>query len=530
VATESITWPTPPDDTDENDGTQAYNLGREFTLTAERPIVGIEWRVPDSVANPQGGPHAVGLWDGVTRLAYLEVAPTPGGVRQFLFDAEDQVAGAIGTVYTASVYTNHYAFSSGADVGSTSPSGEIIAGDSMLVPFNGGAALAPLPDNVSGANFYISPITSDEVPDDHTTTGTAPATATAPATSTTLRPTTGTAPATASASATSGSTRTTATSAPALATASATSTTQRPTVGSAPASTSARAASATARTTAGSARLIATASGYVAAGTAAPRLVTRSGPGPLVTRTPGIGRKRAMRRYNVGDPVALRYVATDADTGAPVAVSGTLVMTKPDGTTYEGVVQSGGEGILDVTVPSAQVAAEGVYEYVWEVTGGLDGTEEGRFYVSAEADELPPLATVEDLRRKLGYLPEDSERDRAEHLLDEASELIRDKAGVTWTNAATGALESVPRRVRLICVAAAYRAFTNPEGLTQRTIGDSSKAYDRAKREGGEDVYLTEAEVRTIRKAAGTSSLVSVTLVSPYESSLTDPWDAVTAE
>lgn len=237
-----------------------------------------------------------------------------------------------------------------------------------------------------------------------------------------------------------------------------------------------------------------------------------------------------MRRFNVGDPVPLRYVATDADTGSPVAVTGALTLTKPGGTTYEGVPQSGGEGILDVTIPAAQVAAEGVYEYEWEVTGGLEDTEFGKFYVSSEPDELPPLATVEDLRRKLGYLPEDAERDRAEHLLDEASELIRDKAGVTWVNSTTGALESVPRRVRLICVAAAYRAFTNPEGLTQRTIGDSSKAYDRAKREGGEDVYLTEAEVRTVRKLAGTSSLISVTLVSPYESSLTDPWDEVTAE
>lgn len=284
MATEAITWPTPPDDTDENDGTQAYNLGREFTLTAERPIVGVEWRVPDSVVNPQGGPHAVAVWEGAARLAYLEVTPTPGGVRQFLFDVEDQVPGEIGPVYTASVYTNHYAFSSGADVGSTSPSGEIVAGDSVLIPFNGGAAGAPLPDNVSGANFYISPITSDDVPDDHTTTGTAPATATATSTSTTTRPSSGSAVAVAVATATSATTRATAAAAVAVATATATSTTLRPSAGTASALASARATSATVRTTAGSARAVATASGYVAAGTAAPRLITRSGPGPIITR------------------------------------------------------------------------------------------------------------------------------------------------------------------------------------------------------------------------------------------------------
>jgi hypothetical protein len=286
VATEAIAWPSPPDDTDENDGAQAYNLGREFTLTAERPIVGVEWRVPDSVADPQGGPHAIALWEvaGGTRLAYEEIVPTPGGVQQFLFDGGSEVDGEIGPVYVAAVYTNHYAFRSGAAVGSTSPSGEIVAGDSVLIPFNGGAAGAPIPDVVSTANFYISPITSDEAPDDHTTTGTAPATATGTATATTVRSTIATATAAASAAAAVSTTRTTAATAAALAAAAASSSTTRASGGTAPAIAAARAASVTVRTTAGSARAVASASGYVAAGSAAPRLITRSGPGPIVTR------------------------------------------------------------------------------------------------------------------------------------------------------------------------------------------------------------------------------------------------------
>lgn len=282
MATESITWPTPPDDTDEADGDQAYNLGREFTLTVDRPIVGVEWRVPDSVLDPRGGPHAVSLWEGTTRLAYEEVVPTPGGVRQFLFDAPH--SGEAGTVYTAAVYTNHYAFSSGADIGSTSPSGEIVAGDSVLIPFNGGAALAPVPDNVSTANFYVGPITSDDAPDDHTTTGTAPATATARATSAGVRSTSATATAAASAVASSTSVRATIGTAAASAAAPASSSTTRATVGMAPAIATARAAAATVRTTAGSARATASASGYVAAGSASPRLITRSGLGPIITR------------------------------------------------------------------------------------------------------------------------------------------------------------------------------------------------------------------------------------------------------
>lgn len=236
-----------------------------------------------------------------------------------------------------------------------------------------------------------------------------------------------------------------------------------------------------------------------------------------------------MRRYDPGDPVALRYVATDDD-GVAVAVTGTLTLTKPDGTTYEGVVQDGGTGILDVTVPAGQASQAGRYGYTWSVSGGLVDTEDGRFYVGTDDDYVPPLASFGALVKKLGYTPEDEERDRAEDLLDEASELIRDVAGKTWLVTGSNALDDVPRRVRSICVAAAYRAMGNPEGLSQRTIGDSSKAYDRAGREGGEAVYLTTDEERAVIKAAGGSSFVAVTLTSPYSGDYLDPWAAVTAE
>lgn len=237
-----------------------------------------------------------------------------------------------------------------------------------------------------------------------------------------------------------------------------------------------------------------------------------------------------MRRYDVGDPVALQYVATDAE-GDPVEVTGNFTLTKPDGTTYEGTVQSGGTGILNVTVPGAQTQQRGRYEYLWSVSGGLtDVAPDGRFYVDDVDDEMPPLASISMLGAKLGYDPEESELTRAEQLLDAASEMIRDEAGKTWVSETTGALETVPRRVARICVEVAYRAFTNPEALSQRSIGDSSKSYDRAGREGGESIYLTDDEARAIRKAAGVSSFASVTMVSPYSGSYIDPWDAVTAE
>jgi hypothetical protein len=137
------------------------------------------------------------------------------------------------------------------------------------------------------------------------------------------------------------------------------------------------------------------------------------------------------------------------------------------------------------------------------------------------------------LARKLGALPDDFdevERTRGEYLLDEASEVIRDLAGKTWLTT-TNALDSVPRAVARVCVAAAARAFENPHGLVQRSIGDSSKSYDRSKREGGEIVYLTDSEERTVLKAAGVSTFVAVTLTSPYSSDLDlTVWEQVTAE
>lgn len=240
-----------------------------------------------------------------------------------------------------------------------------------------------------------------------------------------------------------------------------------------------------------------------------------------------------MRRYDLGDPIPLRYEATDPDTGAAVAITGTLTLTKPGGATYDATVATGGTGILNAVIPVAEVAVIGRYAYVWSIAGGVTDTEDGYFYVAAAEDEAPPLASFGMLARKLGGLPEDfdeTERDRGEYLLDEASELIRDIAAKSWLTA-TNALDGVPRPVARICVAAAARAFENPHGLSQRSLGDSAKTYDRAGREGGEAVYLTDVEERTIRRAAGISSFLAVTLVSPYSSDdAGDTWDEVTAE
>lgn len=233
-----------------------------------------------------------------------------------------------------------------------------------------------------------------------------------------------------------------------------------------------------------------------------------------------------MRRYDPGDTATLQHEVRDAD-GELTSATVVLTLTPPAGEDLEPTVNESSTGVFDAVVADLDA---GVYSGYWMVTGSVQDVVPVRFYVAEDDDRLPPLASFDQLARKLGYTPEDAERTRAEDILDSASELIRDVAGKTWVSTTTGVLESVPRRVRSICVEVAYRAFGNPQGLSQRTIGDDSKSFDRAKREGGEAVYLTTAEEKAIRKAAAGSSLVSVTLVSPYSGEIEDPWDAVTAE
>lgn len=130
--------------------------------------------------------------------------------------------------------------------------------------------------------------------------------------------------------------------------------------------------------------------------------------------------------------------------------------------------------------------------------------------------DRPTLATPAKLYEKIGYTPDGGELTRAADCLVEASELIRDEAGVTWLNETGDAVVDVPAIVERVCLAAAYRGFDNGRALSQRALGDDSKSWDRAGVEGGAQVYLTPTEKRRVRKAAGGSTFQAVTMVSPY--------------
>lgn len=234
-----------------------------------------------------------------------------------------------------------------------------------------------------------------------------------------------------------------------------------------------------------------------------------------------------MRQYELDDTVSLRHEVRDADDqlvqGAIVAAT----VTTPDGTTATVGLTETTPGIHDGQYAATQY---GPYRVRMVVSGPVNDVRTFQFYVADPETDLPPLGSFDRLVAKLGYRPEGDERDRAERLLGEASELIRDVAGKTWASP-TGALTGVPVRVANVCVAAAFRAFNNPEALSQRSIGDSSKSYDRTGREGGEDVYLTTDEERSVRRADTGSSFLSVTLVTPYNpEAYLDPYESVTAE
>ena len=126
---------------------------------------------------------------------------------------------------------------------------------------------------------------------------------------------------------------------------------------------------------------------------------------------------------------------------------------------------------------------------------------------------LPPLASVADLSLRLGGTLAGTEAERASAVLDDASALIRSEASHDWVDD-QGALLDVPAVVESVTLAVAYRAFRNPDGVSQTSLGDASVSYDRASAQAA--IYLTRDERRAIRRAAGTTAIGAIELASPW--------------
>lgn len=110
---------------------------------------------------------------------------------------------------------------------------------------------------------------------------------------------------------------------------------------------------------------------------------------------------------------------------------------------------------------------------------------------------LPSLANLTQLDDRLpgGLTPADLPR--AQGVLDDASALIRAEAGKTWTT--DGLLDAVPDIVVTVCIAAARRAFINPEGITREALDGAEVDYATS----AGDVYLKANEKALVRRAAG---------------------------
>ncbi|HVL82689.1 MAG TPA: Gp19/Gp15/Gp42 family protein [Pseudonocardia sp.] len=113
-----------------------------------------------------------------------------------------------------------------------------------------------------------------------------------------------------------------------------------------------------------------------------------------------------------------------------------------------------------------------------------------------------PLADVHELEARLGRVFTGEETARAAALLDDASALVRDEAGLTWVGD-DGLLTVVPAAVRAVVLKAAERAARNPDGFRSESAGDYS--YQRGDAEPG--VFLTDAERRIVRRSVGRGGL-----------------------
>jgi hypothetical protein len=114
-----------------------------------------------------------------------------------------------------------------------------------------------------------------------------------------------------------------------------------------------------------------------------------------------------------------------------------------------------------------------------------------------------PLADITDIEARMGRTFSGDEHTRVEALLDDASALVRDEAGLTWIDPGTGLLTTVPGSIRAVVLRSVERAVRNPQGFSAESAGDYS--YQRTNVEPG--VYLTDSERQVIRRATGRTGL-----------------------
>lgn len=141
--------------TDLDDAT-SYTLGVRFTLDEALDVIGVQWRVPDTISP---GVHVVALWsDAGSLLAFSDdFTPDPGDAGQLTsYYFTTPFAASAATAYRASVFTpgrytatTNYAWPHSNDpLTATADNGYLRAGSAGF----------PNAESGNDANFHVSPI------------------------------------------------------------------------------------------------------------------------------------------------------------------------------------------------------------------------------------------------------------------------------------------------------------------------------------------------------------------------------------
>jgi hypothetical protein len=121
---------------------------------------------------------------------------------------------------------------------------------------------------------------------------------------------------------------------------------------------------------------------------------------------------------------------------------------------------------------------------------------------------LPAFAEIDDLiaRRPSGVT--DRDRPRALAALDDASTLIRTLTGQDWTTTDDDdhvvLAAALPPIFLTVACAAARRTLDNPDGLQSESLGGYSAQFSLG------DIYLTDTEVKFVRRGAGISEVFTL--------------------
>lgn len=129
---------------------------------------------------------------------------------------------------------------------------------------------------------------------------------------------------------------------------------------------------------------------------------------------------------------------------------------------------------------------------------------------------MDPLATVQQVTDRL---PEDTpvpDETKVTSLLEDASGLVRTAVDDQEKWPAAG---DAPASVVAIVCRAVVRAIDNPRGVAQETHGNWTQAFgsrNSAGHESGSGVFLTDSEIRDVRRAAGMTGWSSIEVEHHY--------------